>query len=109
MKDLIRVVFSTVGFFIFLATQKPLRTEQHGFRKGRSCDSCLSVVYQEVEHALIKKHYTVSVYLDIEGCYLNTFNGEVGQKSEVEEIWKYQVGLTILHPFFESNLILPSK
>ena len=47
--------------------------------------------------------------LDIEGCYLNTFNGEVGQKSEVEEIWKYQVGLTILHPFFESNLILPSQ
>lgn len=60
-------------------------------------------------NAAVQGFFEFMKNLDIEGCYLNTFNGEVGQKSEVEEVWKYQVGLTILHPFFESNLILPSQ
>lgn len=58
---------------------QPLQTEQNGFRKGRNCDSCLTVVYQEVEHALIKKHYSVAVYLDIEGCYDNIQNVSMSQ------------------------------
>ena len=53
---------------------RPLRDEQHGFRKGRSCDSCLTAMYGEIEHALVKKQYAVAVYLDIEGCYDNIQN-----------------------------------
>ena len=60
-------------------SRKSLDHGQHGFRRGRSCDSCLSVVYQEVEHALIKKHYAVAVYLDIEGCYDNIQNERISQ------------------------------
>ena len=57
----------------------PLENEQHGFRKSRSCDSCLSTMYEEVEHALIKKQFAVAVYLDIEGCYDNLQNISMSQ------------------------------
>ena len=52
----------------------PHQDEQHGFRKQRGCDSCLTKMYGDIEHSLIKKEYTVAVYLDVEGAYDNLQN-----------------------------------
>jgi len=46
---------------------------------------------------------------DVENLYLNTFNGEIGKKDEAEEpLWQHNIGLTILHPFYDHILLLPT-
>ena len=47
----------------------PLGPEQFGFRKGRSCDSILTNLVGQIEHALLKRHYTVLALMDIQSAY----------------------------------------
>jgi ribonuclease HI len=44
---------------------------QHGFTKGKSCDSALSEVGQLVESAIFRRHSALTVFLDITGAFDN--------------------------------------
>ena len=53
---------------------RPLQDEQFGFRTMRSCEACLTMIYQNVDKGLLKRLYTIMALLDIEGCYDNLQN-----------------------------------
>ena len=50
---------------------KPFHRNQHGFRKGMSCDTAISQVAEEIEKAFQQKHSVMLVDLDIKGAYDN--------------------------------------
>ena len=56
-----------------------LNNNQHGFRKGRSCESALTSFIGKVEHSFIdkKKGFSMAVFLDIRGAYDNLSNGAI--------------------------------
>ncbi len=49
----------------------PVSSHQHGFRRGSSTESALSVMTSEVEHALLNRQQALAVFLDIEGAFDN--------------------------------------
>ena len=50
----------------------PLNDRQHGFRKGRSTDTALSMMVGRIEKALRKKGgAAIAVFLDIRGAFDN--------------------------------------
>ena len=52
------------------ALRKPLYS-QHGFTKGRSCDTILSETVDFIEKAIYRGEYCVGVFLDIQGAFDN--------------------------------------
>ena len=52
----------------------PFHYTQHGFRKGRSCESALTQAVGIIETAFAKQNITVGVSLDINGAYDNITN-----------------------------------
>ena len=44
---------------------------QHGFLKGKSCESALSTVVNKIEHAILQKKSCLGVFLDISGAFDN--------------------------------------
>ena len=55
---------------------KPLHDNQHGFRKGRSCDSALTSLVSRIESSFIDKGlgFTLCAFLDFTGAYDNLTN-----------------------------------
>ena len=52
-----------------ILVDSPLSIDQHGFRKGRSCESALSNFVEQIETANEKQQYALAVFLDIEGAF----------------------------------------
>ena len=50
---------------------------QHGFRKGRSCDTNLTSFAGTIEKSLIDKHFSVRVFLDIKQAFDNMTNQSI--------------------------------
>ena len=69
LKAMERVVLWELQNKVFI--QRPLNTNQHAFRKGRSTESALSNVVEYAENALINRGYMLSVSLDIQGAFDN--------------------------------------
>jgi len=44
---------------------------QFGFRKGRSCEDCLSIINLEIQKAFITKEKLSALFLDIRAAYDN--------------------------------------
>ena len=55
-------------------TGLPLHKNQHGFRKGRSCDSNLTSLTTKIEKSLIDRKFRVQVWIDIKGAFDNIRN-----------------------------------
>ena len=52
--------------------RKPLNDRQHGFRKGKSPDTALSMLVGKLEKALARrKGLAIGVFLDIRGAFDN--------------------------------------
>ena len=62
-----RVVLYYLQETVFL--DNPLSMDQHGFRKGRSCESALSNFVEQIEDANERKQYALTVFLDIEAAF----------------------------------------
>ncbi len=67
-------VFKSLEKLVLEQVEKKLGMEyvgknQHGFRKGRSCDSALSEAIGKVELGFLNQEYSLAVYLDIQGCF----------------------------------------
>ena len=43
---------------------------------------------------------------DMANCYMNTYTGEIGQKSESIDV-ESNTGLTVLHPYYSNITLLP--
>jgi ribonuclease HI/retron-type reverse transcriptase len=56
---------------------KPLSSNQHAFRKGRSTESALSHMVEKIEHALLKNKFALGVFLDIQGAFDNVLPSSV--------------------------------
>ena len=54
-----------------------LHENQHGFRKGRSCESTLTSFVGCIEKGLQNKHYTVALFVDIKGAFDNIKNENI--------------------------------
>jgi len=50
---------------------KLLPDSQHGFRKGRSCDDCLTLLLTEIYKGYISHNLVEALFLDIKGAYDN--------------------------------------
>ena len=44
---------------------RPVHVNQHGFTKGKSCDSALSSLVGRIEKALVDHTWAIGVFLDI--------------------------------------------
>lgn len=53
---------------------RPLHNNQHGFRKGRSCDSALTSLVGRVEKTLVDHKWSFGIFLDIKGAFDNISN-----------------------------------
>ena len=51
--------------------KKPLNHRQHAYQSGRSCDSALHDLVNKIEYGLDAGHYTLSVFIDIQGAFDN--------------------------------------
>ena len=49
----------------------PMHENQHAFRKDHSCDIALSRVVGHIEKSILNGHYTLGVFLDIQGAFDN--------------------------------------
>ena len=49
----------------------PMHDNQHAFRKNHSCDIALSRVVGHIEKSILNGHYTLGVFLDIQGAFDN--------------------------------------
>jgi ribonuclease HI len=49
----------------------PMHENQHAFRKNHSCDIALSRVVGHIEKSILNGHYTLGVFLDIQGAFDN--------------------------------------
>ena len=49
----------------------PMHDNQHAFRKDHSCDIALSRVVGHIEKSILNGHYTLGVFLDIQGAFDN--------------------------------------
>ena len=49
----------------------PMHPNQHAFRKNHSCDIALSRVVGHIEKSILNGHYTLGVFLDIQGAFDN--------------------------------------
>ena len=49
----------------------PLNENQHAFRKGKSTETALSNMAENIESALVKGEYALGVFLDIQGAFDN--------------------------------------
>lgn len=72
----------------------PIDERQHGFKKGRSCDTILSSFIDDVESSILRGQYALAIMLDIQGCFDNipieiAIEAMV-KKNFPEEIWKWQ-------------------
>ena len=55
--------------------KKPLHNSQHGFRKGRGCDSALTSFVTRIEYIINQQgKFAMAVFLDIQGAYDNLSN-----------------------------------
>ena len=52
----------------------PLLKNQHAFRKNHSCDIALSRVVNEIEKSILNNHYSLGIFLDIQGAFDNITN-----------------------------------
>ncbi len=51
--------------------EKPLNTNQHAFRKGRSTETALTCMVDKLESAVKNKKFAIGVFLDIQGAFDN--------------------------------------
>ncbi len=49
----------------------PLSKDQHAFRKGSSTDSALSDMVDNIERSILRKEFSLGVFLDIQGAFDN--------------------------------------
>ena len=49
--------------------QRPLSASQHGFRRNRSCDSCLTSFVTKVEYCINKNQYVLAAFMDMTSAY----------------------------------------
>ena len=54
----------------------------------------------------VKKFVEFVREFDEQNCYMNTYTGEIGQKSESIDI-EGNTGLTVLHPYYSNITLLP--
>ncbi len=67
-------VFKTMEKMVLEQIEKKLglnyvNKNQHGFRKGKSCNSALSEAVGKLESGFLNREYSMAVYLDIKGCF----------------------------------------
>ena len=62
----------------------PLSENQHGFRRGRSTETCLTVIFQRIEYSLLKNDYVLGALLDLVGAY-NEVSYEIIEKTLIEK------------------------
>jgi hypothetical protein len=51
--------------------KKPLSKAQHAFRKNKGTDTALSEAVDKIEARMLRKEYTLGVFLDIAGAFNN--------------------------------------
>ena len=54
-----------------------LSQHQHAFRKGKSTDTCLSEVVDNIESSILRNQYALGVFFDIEGAFDNVMTSKV--------------------------------
>jgi hypothetical protein len=48
---------------------RPLSSNQHAFREGRSCDSAISQTVNAIEKSLLRQKYVLTVFIDIASAF----------------------------------------